>query len=152
MRWQSPHRPHCRQFLGPPRPRRLPVGGRRRPCLWRQLPHLAAQQERLLIDGHSPSPGPMLQDGLVSAASTSGGRESLRSSCITHGCSLAAKTPDPSLTPLVCHFYEFSFTPASLAMFTHTCTCGVPRKNQTKEGPSSRQLSQTLSSPRSGSV
>src|SRR5450432_2053380 len=36
----------------------------------------------------------------------------------------------------------FTATPGSAATWTHTCTCGNPRKCQTRPGPSSLQLSQ----------
>ena len=45
----------------------------------------------------------------------------------------------------------FSFTVGSSATLTHTWTCGAPRKYQTNDGPSSRQLSHTPSSPMSPS-
>ena len=43
-------------------------------------------------------------------------------------------------------------TDGSSATLTQTWTCGAPRKCQTKAGPSSRQLSQTLSLPMSSSL
>lgn len=47
---------------------------------------------------------------------------------------------------------EFVTTDGSSATFTHTCTWGVPRKYQTKAGPSSRQQSHTWSLPISPSL
>src|SRR5437667_5926450 len=57
--------------------------------------------------------------------------------------------------PQAAEFYyprAFNFTDGSSATLTHTWTCGSPRKYQTNDGPSSRQLSHSPSLPMSPSL
>jgi hypothetical protein len=61
--------------------------------------------------------------------------------------------PSPRcLTEQLFYPRALSFTEGSSATFTQTWTCGSPRKYQTNEGPSSRQLSHSPSLPMSPSL